>query len=72
MVREFTRLFEAKNKTTSCRELLGVDLINGDWQAAAERVKSICPKVVQDAAEILESLVFTNANRDCPSLWIVL
>jgi len=59
LIREFARLFEERNKTTSCRELLGVDLINGDKQTASERVKTICPKVVQDAAEIVEKLLFT-------------
>jgi len=57
LVREFSRLFVEKNKTTSCRDLLGVDLINGDKQIAVERVKTICPKMVQDAAEILESMI---------------
>ncbi|MCL2549446.1 MAG: C-GCAxxG-C-C family protein [Methanimicrococcus sp.] len=57
-VREFNRLFEAKNKTTICRELLGVDLISGDKMIASERVKTVCPKMIQDAAEILESLMF--------------
>ena len=58
MVREFSKLFEERNKTTNCRELLGVDLINGDKQAAAERVKFVCPKMVSDAAEILETILF--------------
>jgi len=57
MIQEFTRLFKAKNRTTICRELLGVDLLTGDKQLAAERVKTICPKMVQDAAEILESML---------------
>lgn len=57
-VREFTRLFEARNKTTCCRELLGVDLINGDKQLASQQIKTVCPKMVQDAAEILESMLF--------------
>ena len=61
-VREFARLFEAKNKTTNCRELLGIDLVNGDRQAATERVKAICPKMVQDAAEILESILLGLAS----------
>ena len=59
MVREFARLFEERNKTTNCRELLGVDLIKGDKQTAAERVKSICPQMVKDASEIIESLLFS-------------
>ena len=58
LVREFTKLFEERNKTTNCRELLGVDLITGDKQMASERVKAICPKMVQDAAEIIELILF--------------
>ena len=57
LVQEFARRFEAKNKSTNCRELLGVDLIGGDRQTASECVKRVCPKMVQDAAEILESLL---------------
>ena len=57
LVREFARRFEARNKTANCRALLGVDLISGDKQAATERVKRVCPKMVQDAAKILESIL---------------
>ena len=57
LVREFAKRFEAKNKTTNCRELLDVDLIGGDRQIVTGRVKQLCPKMVQDAAEILESLL---------------
>jgi len=57
LVREFARRFEARNKTTNCRALLDVDLIHGDKQIAVERVKQICPQVVRDAAEILESIL---------------
>jgi len=57
VVQEFARRFEARNKSTNCRTLLGVELIGGDRQTAAARVKCVCPKMVQDAAEILESLL---------------
>ena len=63
LIREFARLFEERNKTTSCRELLGVDLINGDKQTASERVKTICPKVVQDAAEIIEQMLISKLSK---------
>ncbi len=58
MVREFTKLFEEKIKTKNFRELLGGDLISGDKQTVSERVKSICPKMVRDAAEIVEKILF--------------
>ena len=57
-IQEFARLFEQRNKTTVCRELLGVDLLTGDKQIAAENVKSVCPKMVRDAAEIIEQMLF--------------
>lgn len=58
MVRDFAELFKERNKTTNCRELLGVDLICGDKQTALERVKVVCPQVVRDTAEILEQMLF--------------
>jgi len=57
LIREFTKRFEERNKTTNCRELLGVDLINGDKQKASERVKTLCSKMVRDAAEIIEDML---------------
>ena len=62
MVQKFAQLFVAKNKTTNCRELLGVDLISGDKQAVTERVRDICPRMVRDAAEILESMMSQTCN----------
>ena len=63
LVREFSELFKERNKTTSCRELLGVDLTTGDARVAAERVETICPKVVRDAAEIIEQLLFPDTRK---------
>ena len=59
-VQKFAAMFEKRNATTNCRQLLGVDLINSDRQAAAERVKIVCPKMVSDAAEIIEHILFTD------------
>jgi len=56
-VQEFARLFEQRNNTTICREIIGIDLINGDKEIANERVWQICPKMVRDAAEIIEQLL---------------
>jgi len=57
LVREFAKRFEARNKTTVCRDLLGVDLINGDKAINAAKVKAVCPKAVKDAVEILEEVI---------------
>jgi C_GCAxxG_C_C family probable redox protein len=62
LVQEFTRQFEKRNNTTTCRELLGVDLVNGDKQVVSQQIKAVCPKVVQDAVEIIESLLFRDAE----------
>jgi C_GCAxxG_C_C family probable redox protein len=64
LVREFAKQFEERNKTTNCRELLGIDLMNGDRQTAIERVKTLCPKMVQDAAEIIEQMLFSNSDAE--------
>lgn len=57
MVREFHRRFQERNGVTSCRELLGVDLMTGDRQTVAERVKVVCPNAIRDAAEIIEEIL---------------
>jgi len=64
LVREFAMLFEERNKTTNCRELLGVDLISGDKQSAIEQVKTLCPKMVRDAAEIIEQIMFSTGAQE--------
>ena len=64
LIREFARLFEERNRTLNCREILGIDLISGDRQIAAERVKTICPKMVRDAAEIIEQILFNNEESE--------
>lgn len=57
-VQEFAKRFEARNGSVICKELLGVDLLSGDMSIAAERVEAVCPKMVQDAAEIIEQMIF--------------
>lgn len=56
LIREFARKFEERNKTIICQKLLEVDLIGGDKAANSIRVKTVCPKMVKDAVEILEEL----------------
>ncbi|MDL2287463.1 C-GCAxxG-C-C family protein [Eubacteriales bacterium OttesenSCG-928-G02] len=57
-VQEFSRRFEQRNDSIQCKELLGVDLLSGDKTIANDRVKSICPKMVSDAVEIIEEMLF--------------
>lgn len=57
LVQEFDRLFVERNGSTSCGELLDMDLITGDQQKAREKVIKICLKLVSDAVEILEEVL---------------
>jgi C_GCAxxG_C_C family probable redox protein len=59
VVREFVEKFMAKHGSIVCRELAGCDLNTPDGKREFEerRVgKTLCPKLVQDAAEILEEI----------------
>lgn len=58
LVQEFADRFEKRNHSTVCKELLGVDLLSEDKAVIAERVNSVCPKMVRDAAEIIEDMLF--------------
>ena len=60
LVHEFGKRFVERNQTINCHELLQVDLLNGDKQTIKERVREVCPRVVKDAAEILESILFSS------------
>jgi len=57
LVHEFGRKFTEKNKTLNCSELLQIDLKNGDKDAVKQRTQEVCPRMVRDATEILESLL---------------
>ncbi|MCL2467285.1 MAG: C-GCAxxG-C-C family protein [Micrococcales bacterium] len=57
LIQEFDERFVEAHGSTSCRDLLGVDLRHGDPALATQQVKTICPGLVKDAAEILESIV---------------
>ena len=60
LVREFVDQFRARNGSLLCRELLGYDIGTTEgMQLILEKglTASICPRLVRDAAEILERLV---------------
>jgi len=57
LVHELGKRFAERNQTVNCHELLQVDLLHGDKQIIKERVREVCPRVVKDAAEILESIL---------------
>ncbi len=60
LVREFTENFHARNGTSICRELLGVDLSTDEGMRLA-REKDLfatrCNALIGDAVEILESML---------------
>lgn len=56
-VQEFARRFVERNGSTNCTELLGADLQTGDKSFLSERVKVVCPKMIKDAAEIIEEML---------------
>lgn len=59
-IREFTTKFQQRNHTVVCKDLLGCDISTpeGTRRATQEGLfRTICPKLVQDAAEILEEML---------------
>jgi len=60
LVNTFVEKFKARNQTIVCRELLGYDISNPQQHDKAEEeglFETLCPKFVQDAAEILEEML---------------
>ncbi len=60
LVREFVDQFQSRNETIGCRELLGCELSTPEGRELAREKNlfaTICPKLVQDAAEIVEQIL---------------
>ena len=57
LVQAFDKAFAMRNQSTDCRKLLGFDLLSDIGPEEKERVNVICPRMVQDAAEILETIL---------------
>lgn len=60
IVREFARRFTARNGSTTCKDLMGCDISTPEGLAVANEkglFATICPKMVQEAAEILEIML---------------
>lgn len=58
-VTEFTRTFEQRHRALSCRDLLGCDISTPEGMARAREqglFRTVCPGLVQTAAEILEEM----------------
>lgn len=59
-VEEYTKRFKARNDSVMCRELLGCDLSTPEGMKEAQDkglFSSICPRMVQEAVEILEEMM---------------
>jgi len=54
LVREFVAEFESRNGSIICRELIGGDIGTPEGMKTA---RNVCPKLVTDAAEIIERLL---------------
>jgi C_GCAxxG_C_C family probable redox protein len=60
LVKEFTEAFKARNGSTICRELLGLDIgtVEGRKKATEKKLfTTLCPKLVRDAAEIIGQML---------------
>ena len=60
LVREFSDRFKSRHGSISCQDLLGCDISKPEGEKVAREQKlfeTICPKLVKDAAELLEEML---------------
>jgi len=60
LVKEFVDRFKSRNGSIVCRELLGYDISTPEGMKLIKEKKlttTLCPKFVQDAAEIIEQIL---------------
>jgi C_GCAxxG_C_C family probable redox protein len=60
LVREFLDRFTARHGAVSCTDLLGCDLATEEGRQTAQKqnlTRTICPRYIRGAVEILESLI---------------
>lgn len=60
LVKLFVNRFKSRNTFVTCRDLLGCDIGDPEVREMVEKnglFDTLCPKLVQDAAEILEELL---------------
>ncbi|MBT3319161.1 MAG: C_GCAxxG_C_C family protein [Clostridia bacterium] len=65
-VHEFMEKFKQRNESAVCADLITEDMFSDDEQvhkAAYRQVKEVCPKVVDDAIDILESMEFNACDN---------
>jgi len=60
LVQEFVKRFKSRHDTIVCKQLLGYDISIPQQRAKIEEqnlFKTVCPKFVRDAAEILDEII---------------
>ena len=60
LVKDFVKRFKAKNSSIICKELLGCDISTQEGMKMFKDknlINTLCPKLVQDVAEILEEII---------------
>jgi C_GCAxxG_C_C family probable redox protein len=60
LVKEFAEEFRSRNGSIVCKELLGCDISTPEGMKTAQGkglFNSVCPKMVEDAAEILDEML---------------
>ena len=60
LVDQFVKRFKSRNSNIACRDLLGYEIGDPEQHEIIEEkglFDTLCPKLVQDAAEILEELI---------------
>jgi len=60
IIEEYTNRFKSRSSSVACRELLGCDISTPEGMKEARDkglFSSICPRMVQDAVEILEEML---------------
>jgi C_GCAxxG_C_C family probable redox protein len=65
-IRKFAETFKERNRTLVCRELMGVDVSTPEGFAEAKLkniARTVCPKYVRDAAEIIEKLLADSLQK---------
>jgi C_GCAxxG_C_C family probable redox protein len=65
-IRKFADKFKGRNGTLVCRELMGVDVSTPEGFAESKEkniARTVCPKFVRDAAEILEELLADSLGK---------
>jgi C_GCAxxG_C_C family probable redox protein len=67
LVKEFVVQFQARHGSITCKELLGYDLSIPEQRERAGQeglFETLCPKLVRDAAEIVESLIVSREGAE--------